>query len=349
MAISVDSPLANDELEALRMPRTDVFIVGAPRSGTTFLQNLMGSHPLVASSQETDLFTQYVGPWRTSWEHQLRSDPEAWKRWRHKGLPAVLTEQEFDSIVGGVVDQVHSRTVGLKPGATVCLIKVPQDCRRAELILRYLPNARFIHLIRDGRDVVASQLRAGRGWGREWAPRNLAEAATQWSTDVAAGRSISGRTDAYLELRYEELVSAGGPELLKQALAFTGIEASDTECADTCAAFSLNTGGAARSSMVWGGEVIRRLGAAPAEPGGFAGEGGVGAWEHELDLRARSTFERTAGGLLHELGYTSSPEWVDSRRAARVVASVGATVQSLPVTARYRLRAAVIRRLRIAG
>src|SRR5690242_92433 len=146
MAISVDSALANDELEAQRVPRTDVFIVGAPRSGTTFLQNLIGSHPLVASSQETDLFTQYVGPWRTSWEHQLRSDPESWKRWRHKGLPAVLTEQEFDSIVGGVVDHVHSRTVGLKPGAMVCLIKVPQDCRRAELILRYLPNARFIHL-----------------------------------------------------------------------------------------------------------------------------------------------------------------------------------------------------------
>ena len=330
-------------------PRTTVFIVGAPRSGTTFLQNLIGSHPLVATSQETDLFTKYVAPLRGTWEHQLRSDPEDWKRWRHKGLPAVLTEDEFDSIVGGVIGQVHSRTMDLKPGAEICLVKVPQDCTHAKLILRYVPDARFIHLIRDGRDVVASQLRAARGWGREWAPKNLSRAAVRWRLDVEAGRSIQQLTDAYLEVRYEDLVSDGGPAVLKHAFAAVGIDATDDFCSTAHAEFSLGSEGAARSSLVWGGEVIRRLGTVPSEPGGFAGEGGVGAWEHELDLRARSTFERTAGSLLHELGYTPSPEWVDRRRAARAAASVGATVQSVEMAARNRLRTALARRLRIAG
>ena len=44
--------------------RTIVFVIGAPRSGTTYLQNLLGSQAQVVTSQETDLFTQYIAAWR---------------------------------------------------------------------------------------------------------------------------------------------------------------------------------------------------------------------------------------------------------------------------------------------
>lgn len=328
------------------MSRAVVFIVGAPRSGTTLLQNLLGSHPLVATSQETDLFTHYLAPLRARWEYQLPSDPEAWARWRHKGLPAVLTEHEFDAIVADMIERVHSRTLDLKPGANVCLVKVPQDCEHAELILRYLPHARFIHIIRDGRDVVASMLRANRTWGGAWAPKDVFSAADQWRVGVEAGRSIQELTDAYLEVRYEELVSTTAPALLRHAFAFAGIQAGDDECSRTCAEFSLQNGGATRSSLVWGGEVIRRLRTAPSEPRGFAGAGGVGAWEKELDLWARGAFERQSGRLLHELGYASSSQWVQPRRPARAAASCRANLGWLSLAVRYHLAVRVSRSLR---
>lgn len=330
------------------MSQPVVFIVGAPRSGTTFLQNLIGSHPRVASSQETDLFTKYVGPLRTTWEQQLPSDRETWQRQRHKGLPAVLTEEEFDLIVADVIDRVHGQTIELKPGAEICLVKVPQDCTHAELILRYVPDARFIHMIRDGRDVVASQIRAAQGWGREWAPRNVSAAAARWRLDVEAGRSIRQLTDAYLEVRYEDLLSAEAPALLRQAFAFAGIDATDDVCSAACAEFSLGSQGAS-SSIVWGGEVIRRLGTVPSEPRGFLGEGGPGAWEKELDLRARGSFQHEAGDLLRKLGYATSSQWVAKRRTARAVASFESAVESVWIAARYRLRRALVGQLRIAS
>lgn len=314
-----------------------VFIVGAPRSGTTYVQNLIGSHPLVVTSQETDLFAQYIAPLRARWEFQLPSDPEAWTRWRHKGLPAVFTEEEFDSVITTIVDRVHSRTLALKLGAKIWLTKVPQNCQHAELILRYIPQARFIHVLRDGRDVVASQLRAARGWGRDWAPQDVCTAATCWRTDVQAGRSIRRLTDAYLEVRYEELISPTAPALLRQVWAFLGVDAGEEECARRCAEFNLNREGGARSSLVWGGEVIRRLQAPPAEPPGFAGEGGVGAWAQEFDSRSRSAFERCAGDLLYELGFARSPEWVARQRLVRAALASRVELEQRRLAARHHL------------
>jgi len=287
-----------------------IFIVGATRSGTTFLQNLVGAHPLVATSQETDLFSVYIASWWDAWELQLPANPETWGRWRHKGLPAVLAEADFDAIIAGVISRVRSATMALKPQATVFLDKTPNNGRYARLILHYLPEARFIHLIRDGRDVVSSVLRASQGWGRDWAPRTARSAAIEWHRAVEESRAIRGLTKSYLELQFEDLVSQDGPALLRKTLEFCGIEAAEMECGEIWTSFKLDARGSTDSSMVWGGEVMRRLGAAPLEPVGFSGEGGVGAWKRDLDARARVTVEREAGDLLRALGYTSSPKWV---------------------------------------
>jgi len=282
------------------MPRPTVFIVGAPRSGTTFLQNLLGAHPLVATSQETDLFDHYVGPWRSQWERQLPESAEEWKRRRHKGLPAILTEEEFDALLGQVIERVHAATMALKPGARVLLEKVPGYGLHGNLILRYVPQARFIHLVRDGRDVAASMLRASRGWGHGWAPKTAEVASALWRDHVLAARTIADSTDRYTEARYEELCGDGGAELLHRLFSFCEIEATPAECRDIVSAN--------RSSLLWSGEVVRRLGGAPDEPEGFSGEGGVGAWHEELGTRDRIVLERHAGDLLSELGYTT-PGW----------------------------------------
>lgn len=315
-------------------PEQHLFIIGAPRSGTTFLQNLLGAHPLIATSQETDLFDYFVQPLRSAWQTQLRDDPEEWQRWRHKGLPAVLGEDAFDDAVGAFIERVHSATLALKPGARLLLEKTPGYGRHGELILRYLPHAKFIHIVRDGRDVVCSMVRASRGWGRAWAPADVEHAAAQWDEHVRAARGISALTDAYFELRYEEL----SPERVQAALAFCGVEASVAECESVFASCSLE--GGAASSLVWGGEVTRRLGGIPSEPPGFAGEGGIGAWQGELDLANRLLFERTAGALLRELGYADDG-WIGETKAARALAGTRLAI-------RRRLAQAQLRAVRLA-
>ncbi|HET7572550.1 MAG TPA: sulfotransferase [Gaiellaceae bacterium] len=321
-------------------PSTVVFVVGAPRSGTTLVQSLLGAHEHVATPQETDLFERYVAPWRRAWEEQLPDDPELWRRRRHKGLPAVLREQELDELLAAAVARVHQAALDLEPGATVLVDKVPSNALHGELILRYVPHARFLHVIRDGRDVVCSLLRAGDGWGREWAARTAVDAAVTWRGHVEAGRALARRTDAYAEVRFEELAGPDAAAALARLFSFCGVEASPEECRRIVAAHALRPGEPPRSSIVWGGEVVQRLGGAPQEPDGFAGEGGVGAWQRQLGARGRLVVEHKAGALLRELGYADAG-WPGVAPLRRLVALGGLAAERARLRARRRLKEAL--------
>ena len=156
--------------------------------------------------------------------------------------------------------------------------------------LRAYPDAHAVHLLRDGRDVVASLLE--RGWlsasragaddvgqpygshARFWVePERLAEfgqasdatrAAWAWRRYVQAGRAAGGRT---VEIRYEELV--GAPEAT-----------------------------AARLATVLG--LARPL---LAEALSAANARSVGRWRRDLDAAQLADVEREAGPLLRGLGY----------------------------------------------
>jgi hypothetical protein len=86
--------------------------------------------------------------------------------------------------------------------------KTPGYILEMELLAGLWPDARFLHLYRDGRDVALSFLQ--RGWAR-----HLPEAAELWAKRSELGRRI-GRglgPGRYLEVRYEDLVDRGEEEL----------------------------------------------------------------------------------------------------------------------------------------
>ena len=56
-------PIANPEYTGHNM----VFIVGAPRSGTTWLQRLLATHPRIRTGQESKLFRWYIAPQLRMW------------------------------------------------------------------------------------------------------------------------------------------------------------------------------------------------------------------------------------------------------------------------------------------
>lgn len=53
-----------------------VFLVGSPRSGTTWVQRLLASHPQIQTGQESHLFAAYIGPQLRAW--RAGSDPLKW-------------------------------------------------------------------------------------------------------------------------------------------------------------------------------------------------------------------------------------------------------------------------------
>jgi LPS sulfotransferase NodH len=68
-----------------------VFIIGAPRSGTTWLQALIGSSPAVSTMGEMKIFDFYTASWIKAWEDQMQLRNYG----NISGLPTVWSEEDF--------------------------------------------------------------------------------------------------------------------------------------------------------------------------------------------------------------------------------------------------------------
>jgi len=209
----------------------------------------------------------------------------------------------------------------LKPTARVILEKNPGYSLCTELIEQCVPDAKFIHVVRDGRDVATSLVAASKGWGKFWAPREVEKAAAVWRRYADAARRLvtSGQ---YLEVRYED-ISTDGPRVLAQCFDFCGVPCTYEDCVKIVAAYRFDSVAktsigerVANESIMWGGEVARRFGAYPPEPPGFFRAGASGGWRADWGEHDRWTFNKVAGELLMQLGYEKNDAWVniDGRR-----------------------------------
>ncbi len=292
-----------------------VALIGAPRSGTSWLQGLLGAHPRIASPQETDLFTRYVAPVEAAWQWQLRGDVADWRTRRFKGLPAVLRADELHHAGRAFVDEIVAAMRALKPGADIVLEKSPSHSLHVATIITYAPTTRFVHLVRDGRDVVASIQAAGHGWGAWWAPTDVASAAALWVDHTRSARDATEAPGGYLEVRYEVL-RARGAAALADVFAFIGVTTDEHECealiaeqavVPTVADIAAPARPRARGILV-GGEFAPYAG--EPEPGGFVRHGATGSWRSAWSLADRVRFDAVAGALLIELGYEPDRSWV---------------------------------------
>jgi hypothetical protein len=289
--------------------RKIVFIVGAARSGTTWLQAMIGAHPLICTSDELKLFNLFTGPWEDSWEFLLKMQKA--EGGGARGLRLIWSDDEFYQFLTMFLEQIYTRVLATKPDAAVILDKTPTYSHYVEHIKRLIPQAKFIHLIRDGRDVTASLRAASRGWGKLWAPERVETGARWWKSSVLGARKAKQfGENYYMELRYEDLLRKGAP-LLLEAFRFIGVTTTAQQ-----AEFIYNEH--TFDKMKVEGAGMKTFGL----PDGFFRKGQIGDWRHTFSAKERYLFHETAGDLLSQLGYADDSWWIEKAYQRYIIPTI---------------------------
>jgi hypothetical protein len=255
--------------------RAPVFVLGAPRSGTTFLGSCIGALPEVSYHFEP----------RVTKAAARQVHEGTWSE--RRAARVFRTSYRLLLLAAG-------------DGGRRFVEKNPENCFVVPFLVRTFPDARFVQIVRDGRDVAVSHAekpwlsaasagsgkrgRGGQAWGpwaRWWVePERAAEFETasdltrtawSWRRFTSAAREALAQlpADRVLTVRYEGLVS--DPESAARTLgAFFGHD-----------------------------EPPASLRAALAR----ADNGSVGRWREALSPEGLADVEKEAGPLLHELGY----------------------------------------------
>lgn len=185
-----------------------IVIYGAARSGTTYLVQIFNKHPRVHVSDETrifawvhDVFRRLTGDDRTSYrkraelvDYLRRTLPRTVRDFYRELAPAALWWGDKNP------HYAHPHNEG-------CL----------ETIVELWPGARFIHIIRDGRDVVTSGLRG------VW--KDFDSVHRMWTSHLDIGCTFGRALPAgqYFELRYEDLVR-DDVDVARRMFDFLGID-----------------------------------------------------------------------------------------------------------------------------
>jgi hypothetical protein len=275
-----------------------LFIIGSPRSGTSWLQLMIGAHPSVCTSTEIRLFNGYIAPWLEAWRVETQFAEEGKS---YVGLPVLWEEEEFHAFLKSFLARVYSSVLSKKPDASHILDKHPAYSDYVSEIRLLIPQARFIHVIRDGRDVAVSLFEASRQLS--WFDRHpLHGYAPIWRRRVLGAKRGEEFGDDYLELRYEDLSASPATELAR-VFGFCGLAANDDLVEQIVEQHTIEKMRRSRSTAADGVKV----------PEGHYRQGRVGAWHQKFTPRQRYLFEKLAGDLLEELGYARRGWWAEGR------------------------------------
>lgn len=186
-----------------------VFVVGAHRSGTTLLGLMLRGHPQMAFLGEFEYAVDFFsgGSWPAP--HELRRLLATDRRFRAQAFE-VDPALEGRALVDSFLDQTRARQGG-KPrvGATFH--------RHFDRVASLWPDARIVHLLRDGRDVAMSRI--GMGWaGNVWTSCGA------WlRMEELWDRVEPTVSDRSHEVRYEDLVTRP-EETLRRLCSFLALD-----------------------------------------------------------------------------------------------------------------------------
>ncbi len=174
-----------------------LLILGVRRSGTTLLRVMLDRNPELAVPDESYFIPQLAD------RHAGKIDPDAFVDDLRR-IPTLL-EWGVDAEdvrrrlragmpVGDAIGAVYESYAAVH-GKRRWGDKTPMYMRHLTLLERLFPEARYVHLIRDGRDAALSFLQMPEDVvTKTWAhPTTVADFACQWRTEVEAAQALGGR------------------------------------------------------------------------------------------------------------------------------------------------------------
>jgi hypothetical protein len=285
-------------------------VIGAPRSGTTLLRFMLDAHPDLAIPPETGFLalgdeldsaaTSAVARRDAFFDRVTRFPREA-PAWRDFGI----AEERFRTALEAI--EPFSAREGLRTfyrlyaarfGKIRAGDKTPTYCLHLATIARLLPEARFVHVIRDGRDAALSLRRTWFSPGDD-----IETLAAHWQTCVATARAQAPQCAHYLEVRFEHLI-ADTERALRTICAFVDLPYAPEmlryyERAPARLAEHADRIGADGAVIVSHADRVQQQALTQLPTQGSR----VGAWARAMSPDEQRRFDAVAGSLLDTLGY----------------------------------------------
>ena len=264
-----------------------VFIFGCDRSGTTFLGSLLGSHSrCVATLESQFVFDSYRSSHINKTFDLDRAAAKIKQNFRFRlwNLDLDVDEarrQGVDSYAKLIVflTKTYARALG-RAEADIWIDHTPHNCEHAFYLAQLFPEAKFVHIVRDGRAVTASLKEL------PWRYHGIGKISRYWVGQV--GQGVAAETylgpDTCVRVRYEDLIT--NPEaVLKDLTPFLGLEYEPEMVMGQ--GFGPPALTASQHALV----------GKPADPKR------INAWEKKLSSREIEVFEASSGDMLAYLGY----------------------------------------------
>ena len=219
--------------------RGRIFVVGVPRSGTTLLQGLLAAHSTTTSFTESHFFARHFSrlpgtstailtrnpaPGVAAFLNENGEEPVDASRWFSSENRPWLRLKPWLPTQSRTVARRLLRIfdeLALRRGTPYWIEKTPRHLRYVPYLERVSnedPRPQFIHMIRDGMEVVASLYRASQSWER---PYDLETCIQRWNEDVAFSLTRVADTNDHFVF-YEQLTSQPEPTL-RRLLADLGL------------------------------------------------------------------------------------------------------------------------------
>ena len=274
------------------------FFVGCDRSGTTLIQAVFDAHERLAIPYESHFIPMLLRR-RERYEILGRFELETFladlfaypfaERWQMTPTDIeTAIREDAPTDVPSAIRAVFA-LYAKKEGKPLYGDKTPGYVRSIPRIAGAFPESRFVHIIRDGRDVALSLLEV------EWAPDSIVDAARFWKQRVEAGRN-AGRvlgSDRYIELNYEAFLEEPKKETMR-ICKFLGIRFEEG---------MLDYGRKAEAIIGQSSVPHRHAGLREAPTKGLRD------WRHQMEPKDVLLFEAVAGETLTGFGYErSAPE-----------------------------------------
>lgn len=275
------------------------FIVGVSRSGSTLLRAMLDSHRDMAIPFESHFVHKLIRG--TIGKENFLAIVTASPSFPNMTIEVDALRASVDALMPfSVPDALRAfyRLSAARSGKSRFGDKTPTYLHHMPAIQEILPEAHFLHIIRDGRDTALSFR------GLWFGPGNDAAAAAEfWRDEIVRARRQACKVEHYLELRYEDLVLQPEPTLMRICrflqLDFDSAmlefhHSGERRLDDIKRPFGPN--GAENLDI----EAFRAIYANIANP---LDPDRIGRWRFEMSLPDQQRFEGVAGELLRDLGY----------------------------------------------